>query len=95
MKNAITWSVGAVTRMHENHSLLSLAEVGLKYKQEMEALAAQASARAEVIKDEGKRVLNASRDMQKAYKEQHAEIQSVFKKVSLSLFHVNVFFLFI
>ena len=84
-----------VTLTHENHSLLSLAEVGLKYKQEMEALVTQASAQAQVIKDAENRVLNASKDMEKAYKEQRAKIQSVFKKVSLSLFHVNVFFLFI
>ena len=62
----------------------------------MEALAAQASARAEVIKDAENRVMNASSDMEKAYEEQRAEIQSVFKKVSLSLYHVNVLlFLFI
>ena len=79
-----------VTLMHRNHSLLSLAEVGSKYKQEMEALAAQASAQAEVIKDAENRVMTASSDMEKAYEEQRAEIQSVFKKVSLSLFHVNV-----
>ena len=81
--------------MHRNHSLLSLAEVGSKYKQEMEVLASQASARAEVIKDAENGVMNASSDMEKAYQEQRAEIKSVFKKVSLSLFHVNVlFFLF-
>ena len=40
-----------VTLMHKNHSLLSLAQVGSKCKQEMEALATQTSARAEVIKD--------------------------------------------
>ena len=79
-----------VTLTHKNHSLLSLAEVGSKYKQEMEALAAQASAQAEVIKDAENRVMTASSDMEKAYEEQRAEIQSVFKKVSLSLFHVNV-----
>ena len=84
-----------VTRMHKNHSLLSLAEVGSKYKQEMEALAAQASARAEVIKDAENGVMNASSDMEKAYEEQRAKIQSIFKKVSLSLFHVNAFFLYI
>ena len=56
----------------------------------MEALAAQASAQAEVIKDAENRVMTASSDMEKAYEEQRAEIQSVFKKVSLSLFHVNV-----
>ena len=56
----------------------------------MKALAAQASAQAEVIKDAENRVMNASSDMEKAYEEQRAEIQSVFKKVSLSLFHVNV-----
>ena len=32
--------------------------------------------------------------MEKAYEEQRAKIQSVFKKVSLSLFHVNAFFFF-
>ena len=79
-----------VTLTHKNHSLLSLAEVGSKYKQEMEALAAQASARAEVIKDAENRVMNASSDMEKAYEEQRAKIQNIFKKVSLSLFHVNV-----
>ena len=83
-----------VTLMHRNHSLLSLSEVGSKYKQEMESLASQASARAEVIKDAENRVMNASRDMEKAYEEQRAKIQSVFKKVSLSLFHVNAFFFF-
>ena len=67
-----------VTLMHKNHSLLSLAEVGSKYKQEMEALAAQASARAEVIKDAENRVMNASSDMEKAYAEQRTKIQSVF-----------------
>ena len=56
----------------------------------MEALAAQASARAGVIKDAENRVMTASSEMEKAYEEQRAEIQSVFKKVSLSLFHVNV-----
>ena len=75
-----------VTLTHKNHSLLSLAEAGSKCKQEMEALATQASAQAEVIKDAENRVVNASSDMEKAYKEQRAEIQSVFKKVSLSLF---------
>lgn len=80
-----------VTLTHKNHNLLSLAEVGLKYKQEMEALASQASARAEVIKDAENRVINASFDMKKAYNEQRARIQSVFETVSFSLFHVNLY----
>ena len=61
----------------------------------MEELAAQTSARAGVIKEAENRVMNANRDMEKAYEEQRAKIQSVFKKVSFSLFHVNAFFLYI
>ena len=96
MKNVITWSVmvSCVNLTHKNHSLLSLAEGGSKCKQEMEALAAQASAQAKEIKAAETRVMNASLDMEKAYEEQRAKIQSKFKKVSLSLYHVNVSFLF-
>ena len=83
-----------VNLTHKNHSLLSLAEGGSKCKQEMEALAAQASAQAKEIKAAETRVMNASLDMEKAYEEQRAKIQSKFKKVSLSLYHVNVSFLF-
>ena len=83
-----------VTLTHKNHRLLSLADVGSKYKQEMETLASQASARAEVIKDAETRVINASLNMKKAYDEQRAKIQSVFKTVSLSLFHVNFYIYF-
>lgn len=83
-----------VNLTHKNHSLLSLAEGGSKCKQEMEALAAQASAQAKEIKAAETRVMNASLDMEKAYEEQRAKIQSKFKKVSLSLYHVNVNFLF-
>lgn len=60
----------------------------------MEALAAQASAQAKEIKAAETRVMNASLDMEKAYEEQRAKIQRKFKKVSLSLYHVNVRFLF-
>ena len=60
----------------------------------MEALAAQASAQAKEIKAAETRVMNASLDVEKAYEEQRAKIQSKFKKVSLSLYHVNVSFLF-
>ena len=83
-----------VNLTHKNHSLLSLAEGGSKCKQEMEALAAQASAQAKEIKAAETRVMNASLDMEKAYEEQRAKIQRKFKKVSLSLYHVNVSFLF-
>lgn len=83
-----------VNLTHKNHSLLSLAEGGSKCKQEMEALAAQASAQAKEIKAAETRVMNASLDIEKAYEEQRAKIQSKFKKVSLSLYHVNVNFLF-
>ena len=60
----------------------------------MEAPAAQASAQAKEIKAAETRVMNASLDMEKAYEEQRAKIQSKFKKVSLSLYHVKVNFLF-
>lgn len=83
-----------VNLTQKNHSLLSLAEGGSKCKQEMEAPAAQASAQAKEIKAAETRVMNASLDMEKAYEEQRAKIQSKFKKVSLSLYHVKVNFLF-
>ena len=42
------------------------------------------------MEDAENRVMNATSDMEKAYEEHRSKIQSVFKKVSLSLFHVNV-----
>ena len=54
----------------------------------MKELATKVSARTEVIKDAELQVKQASLDMKKAYDEQNAEIQRLFKEVSFSLFFV-------
>ena len=96
MKNVITWSVGVVStwRIRITAFCLLLKVVQSVNKRWRHLQLKPALKQRRLIKAAETRVTNASLDMEKAYEEQRAKIQSKFKKVSLSLYHVNVNFIF-
>ena len=78
---------GCIKLDHQGHNCLSLAEAASKCRQEMQELATKVSARSEVIKTAEARVKQADLDMKKAYKEQEAQIHSLFREVGFSSFN--------
>ena len=78
---------GCIKLDHQGHNCLSLAEAASKCRQEMQELATKVSARSKVIKTAEARVKQADFDMRKAYKEQEAQIHSLFREVGFSSFN--------
>ena len=72
-----------VTLEHSGHKCVSLVKAASKYRQEMEELVTKADAHVEEIKVAEARVTGVRLDLKRAYNEDAAQIQGMFKEVSL------------